>query len=234
MNEQREIHQTEPPLQRIRLLEVGVFLFLILPSMLLSAPIARTGTLNFSFVATVSMLQDLALLSLILFFVYRNAEGWQSLGLTARNGVRELLVGILLYIPFTFIVRLISHALQWAGISLPQEAPKFLIPNNPAQTALAIVFLIVVAVTEEVLFRGYLLLRFRQLLKNTSAAVIFSAVIFSVGHGYQGLAGMIAVGVMGIVFAVVYLWRHSLLAVMMLHFLQDFMAMIVGPSLPGQ
>jgi CAAX protease family protein len=234
MNEQEEIHQTEPPRQRIRLLEVGVFLFLIVPAMLLSAPVARTGTLNFSFVATVSILQDLALLCLILFFVYRNGEGWQSLGLTAKNGLRELLVGILLYIPFTFIVRLISHALQWAGVSLPREAPKFLIPDTPAQTVLAIVFLIVVAVTEEVLFRGYLLLRFRQLLKNIPAAVLFSAVIFSVGHGYQGVAGMIAVGVMGIVFAVVYLWRHSLLAVMVLHFLQDFMAMIIAPSLPGR
>jgi CAAX protease family protein len=64
--------------------------------------------------------------------------------------------------------------------------------------------------------------------------VLFSAIIFSVGHGYQGLAGMIAVGVMGIVFALIYLWRQSLLAVMMIHFLQDFMAMIVGPSLLGQ
>ena len=73
---------------------------------------ASPASLNFSFVATVSMLQDLALLSLILFFVYRNAEGWPSLGLTAKNGVRELLVGILLYLPFTFIVRLISHALH--------------------------------------------------------------------------------------------------------------------------
>jgi CAAX protease family protein len=181
MNEQWEIHQTEPPLQRIRLLEVGVFLFLILPSMLLSAPIARTGTLNFPFIATVSMLQDIALLSLILFFLYRNAEGWQSLGLTARNGVRELLVGILLFIPFTFIVRLISHALQWAGISLPQEAPRFLIPNNPAQTMLAIVFLIVVAVTEEVLFRGYLLLRFRQLIKTPPRPCSFRQLFFRSG-----------------------------------------------------
>jgi membrane protease YdiL (CAAX protease family) len=234
MNEQQEMYRTEPPPRRIQLAEVCVFLFLIVPSMILSVPVVQKGMLNFSFVAAISILQDLALLSLILFFVWRNAEGLRSLGLSAANGIRELLLGILLYIPFTFFVRLLAHALQLAGIPLPQKPPMFLIPHNPAQTVLAIVFLVVVAVTEETLFRGYLLLRFRQLLTNTPAAVFLSAVIFSIGHGYQGVAGVIAVGTMGVVFALIYLWRQSLLAVMMIHFLQDFMAMIVGPAVMGK
>jgi len=234
MNVQPEIHQSQPPPRKIQLAEVCVFLFLIVPSMILSVPVVKKGTLNFSFVAAISILQDLALLSLILFFVWRNAEGLRSLGLRAAHGIRELLLGILLYIPFTFIVRLLTYGLQLAGVSLPQKPPAFLIPRTPADTLLAIVFLVVVAVTEETLFRGYLLLRFKQLLKNTPAAVVLSALVFSMGHGYQGAGGVIAVGTMGILFAVIYLWRQSLLAVMMIHFLQDFMAMIIGPAVMGQ
>ena len=234
MNEQQGIHQTEPPPRRIQLAEVCVFLFLIVPSMILSVPVVQKGMLNFSFVAAISILQDLALLSLILFFVWRNAEGLRSLGLSAANGIRELLLGILLYIPFTFLIRLLAHALQLAGVPLPQKPPMFLIPEGAGQIVLAVVFLIVVALTEEVLFRGYLLLRFRPLLKNTPAAVFLSAVIFSIGHGYQGVGGMIAVGAMGVMFAWVYLWRQNVIAVMLIHFLQDFMAMIVGPAVLGQ
>jgi membrane protease YdiL (CAAX protease family) len=234
MNEQQSIHQSGPPPRKIQLAEVCVFLFLIVPSMILSAPVVQKGTLNFSFVATISILQDLALLSLILFFVWRNAEGLRALGLKAENWRRELLLGVLLYVPFAFFVRWLAHFLQWAGVSLPEKPPMFLIPQGAAQTALAVVFLIVVALTEEVLFRGYLLLRFRQLLKSTPTAVILSAVIFSLGHGYQGVAGIIVVGAMGVVFALIYLWRQSLLAVMMIHFLQDFMAMIIGPVVLGK
>ena len=234
MNEPQSIQQSEPPARKIQLVEVCVFLFLIVPSMILSVPAVKKGTLNFPFVAAISILQDLALLSLILFFVWRNAEGLRSLGLSAANGIRELLLGILLYIPFTFIIRLLTYGLQWAGVPLPQKPPTFLIPQGPAQTVLAVVFLVVVAVTEETLFRGYLLLRFRQLLKSTPAAVFLSAMIFSIGHGYQGTGGVIAVGTMGILFALIYLWRQSLLAVMMIHFLQDFMAMIIGPAVMGQ
>jgi membrane protease YdiL (CAAX protease family) len=39
------------------------------------------------------------------------------------------------------------------------------------------------------------------------------------------------VGVMGVVFAVVYLWRGSLVAPMVMHFLQDFLAIVVLPLL---
>jgi membrane protease YdiL (CAAX protease family) len=55
--------------------------------------------------------------------------------------------------------------------------------------------------------------------------------IFAVGHGYEGSAGVATVGVMGVLFAVVYLWRGSLVAPMVMHLLQDFLAIVVLPLL---
>jgi membrane protease YdiL (CAAX protease family) len=60
-------------------------------------------------------------------------------------------------------------------------------------------------------------------------AVLVSTVIFSLGHGYEGTAGVITVGVLGLTFALVYVWRKSLVAPVVMHFLQDFIGIILLP-----
>ena len=42
---------------------------------------------------------------------------------------------------------------------------------------------------------------------------------------------MVTVGTMGLVFAVIYLWRQSLVAPMVMHFLQDFIGIVLAPLL---
>ena len=74
--------------------EVLVFLFLIVPSMVLSFFVVRQGTLGFVFTAFVVMLRDLAMVSLILFFLWRNGEPWESLGWNYKNGWKDVVLGI--------------------------------------------------------------------------------------------------------------------------------------------
>jgi membrane protease YdiL (CAAX protease family) len=62
-------------------------------------------------------------------------------------------------------------------------------------------------------------------------AALLSAFIFSLGHGYEGSSGVVTVGAMGFVFALVYLWRGSLVAPMVMHFLQDFIGIVLVPLL---
>jgi membrane protease YdiL (CAAX protease family) len=109
--------------------------------------------------------------------------------------------------------------------------PALIAEKNTAEFLLAAVLVIVVALAEETIFRGYLILRFKNITASTAAAVLTSAVIFSLGHGYEGSAGVITVGVMGVVFALIYLWRQSLVAPMVMHFLQDFIGIVLVPLL---
>jgi membrane protease YdiL (CAAX protease family) len=88
-----------------------------------------------------------------------------------------------------------------------------------------------VAIAEETIFRGYLLLRFRAINLSLPWAAVLSAVIFSLGHGYEGTSGVVTVGAMGLTFAVIYLWRQSLVAPMVMHFLQDFIGIVLAPLL---
>jgi len=61
--------------------------------------------------------------------------------------------------------------------------------------------------------------------------IVLSAFIFAIGHGYEGTAGVVTVGVMGLAFALVYLWRRSLVAPMIMHCLVDFVSIVVAPVL---
>jgi membrane protease YdiL (CAAX protease family) len=96
---------------------------------------------------------------------------------------------------------------------------------------LAGLLVLVVAVSEEIIFRGYLILRLRGVTGSTFGSVLLSALIFSLGHGYEGSAGVVTVGFMGLFFALVYLWRGSLVAPVVIHFLQDFTGIVLAPFL---
>ncbi|MFA5111083.1 MAG: type II CAAX endopeptidase family protein [Desulfobaccales bacterium] len=223
---------TQGPDAREQLFEVAVFLFLIVPSMVLSLFVLRAGTLGFVFTAFAVMLRDLALVSLILFFLWRNGEPLEQLGWTFKNGWKDVILGVGLFLPLFFGAGVLDHLLQSAGFSSPATPlPAFLAAKGGAEIILAFFLVVAVALAEETIFRGYLLLRFRGLKMKPGWAALLSAVIFSLGHGYEGSSGVVTVGGMGLAFALVYLWRRSLVAPVIMHFLQDFIGIVLVPLL---
>jgi len=218
-----------PAPRRVQLVEVLVFLFILLPLMALSALIGRPDALDFVTVASATVVHDLALLSLVLYFVWRNGEGFAALGWRAPNVGREALIGLALFVPIFFGVAVLEQTLRQLGMSAPDGPPSYLIPTSGAEYLLALVLLTVVAVTEETIFRGYLLLRFRAITGSAAVAVVLSVLLFAMGHGYQGSVGLIAVGTLGLAFALVYLWRGNLVAPIVMHFVQNFIGMFIAP-----
>jgi membrane protease YdiL (CAAX protease family) len=212
--------------------EVFVFLFLIVPSFILSFFVVKQGGMSFVLIALSSILRDLALVSLILFFLWRNCEPLIVIGWKLKNAGKEAILGIWLFIPFFFGAGLLENSLRRVGFTAPATPlPSLISEKNTAEFLLAAVLVIVVALAEETIFRGYLILRLKNVTASTAAAVMLSAVIFSLGHGYEGSAGVITVGVMGLFFAFIYIWRQSLVAPMVMHFLQDFIGIVLVPLL---
>lgn len=223
-----------PPKTRFleQLFEVSVFLFLIVPSMALSFLAIRQGRISFPITAYAIVSRDLALVCLIRYFLWRNGEHPVLIGWRSPSPQREIALGILLFIPFFFLMGGLEILLRAAGFTSPDTPlPSFLTARGMSEFLLAAVLVLVVAVAEETIFRGYLILRFKNLTTNTPIAVLLSAMIFAIGHGYEGTAGVVTVGVMGIAFALIYLWRGSLVAPITLHFLQDILGIVVLPLL---
>lgn len=227
------------PSQAVQLLEVAVFLLLVLPSLVLAlfvSPGAATGTVDFPSLAIAIIVRDISLVALIAFFLWKNGETrcvppFARLGWDLRDAPKEIAIGIALFLPMTISASIVAAILRAAGLSGPSERATALEPHGGAEIGLALLLVIVVAVAEETLFRGYLMLRFRNLTGSLPLAIVASSLVFAIGHGYQGASGLIAVGVIGFELALVYAWRRTLVAPITMHFLQDFIGLVLVPFL---
>ncbi len=222
------------PSREVQLIELGVFLLLIVPSMAASFFILSEEHLRFMAEAILSIFNDLALLSLVFYFIWRNGEAIQQVGWTFNSIRKEIAWGLILFLPVYFGANLLQNALHMAGLSAPAKLPSFLVVRGIVKMLLAFSLVTVVAVAEETIFRGYLILRFRAVTGRTSAAVLLSSIVFSLGHGYEGIAGVISVFSLGVVLALVYLWRKCLVAPIVMHFLIDFVTIILPTLLEAR
>jgi uncharacterized protein len=219
-----------PNLRTRQLLEVLVFLFLIVPSLVLSFLAPQQLKAGFNLVAWGTILRDLSLVCLLAYLLWRDGEPMTRVGWNARDLSKEVAIGLLLFFPLLAGTSFLAQYLRTIGFSgQPKSLGGFLTPQSAPQFALAFVLVLVVAVAEETIFRGYLIPRFEFLTRSRVAAVLLSSAIFSVGHGYEGTAGVATVGILGLAFAAVYLWRRSLVAPIVMHFMQDFIAIIAIP-----
>jgi membrane protease YdiL (CAAX protease family) len=219
---------------REQVIELAVFLFLIGPSMVLSFFHIRGDGASFELAAVLTILRDLALVALVAFFLWRNAERNATIGCIPRAIGREMALGVVLFFPMLLLTSGLDRVLRWLGLSSFPPPPGLQPAATFSQILLAIVLVAVVAVAEEVIFRGYILRRLGAVTRRPWLAVMLGAMIFAVGHGYEGQAGVITVGFMGLLFGIVAVSRGSLGAPITMHFMQDFLAVVLAPLLARQ
>jgi membrane protease YdiL (CAAX protease family) len=217
--------------REVQLRELLVFLLLIVPSMVLSFFAVRLGTLSFVLTAYATIFRDIGLVCLVVYFLWRNKEEVSRIGWVWKGRLwGDVFVGVVLFGVMFLGAGLLEEGLRAANVSRPSTPmPSFLAARGAAQFVLAGVLVVIVAIAEETVFRGYLMLRLNAVTRRSAAAVILSSIIFALGHGYEGTAGVATVGYMGLFFALVYMWRRSLIAPIIMHFLQDFIAVVVLP-----
>lgn len=204
-------------------IELSVFLLLFFPMIALTWW-ARPSSASFVVAATATILHDIGLTALVLYFVWSHGEPLASIGLTRRHAGRDAALGVLLYIALFAVLVLVASLV---GPVAPR--PRSLVATEPLEHVLGVVLVLVVACAEETIFRGYLLVRLRNLTGSNALAIAISTLLFASGHAYQGVSGMVLVGVMGLVFALVAVWRRSLVAPIVMHVIQDLLGLIVIP-----
>jgi hypothetical protein len=87
-------------------------------------------------------------------------------------------------------------------------------------------------VTEELIFRGYILTRLLQLTKNPVVAIVISSLMFSAMHyKYNSLHELIFAFLIGIIFSVYYLKYKNIRSIFLVHFLIDLISMTISQHL---
>jgi membrane protease YdiL (CAAX protease family) len=90
-------------------------------------------------------------------------------------------------------------------------ATGFLLPKTWLESAVWIAVSIAAGFCEETVYRSYLQRQLWSLTKSLPAALILQAVIFSLGHIYQGWKPALVTAIYGLVFGVVAAWRRSVI-----------------------
>ena len=85
------------------------------------------------------------------------------------------------------------------------------------------------AVLEEVCYRGYAISRMQRLGAGTWVAVAVPLAIFAGAHYRQGVGGILIALVMGAVLSALFVKRRDLTAVIIAHFIVDFIPNILLP-----
>ncbi len=218
--------------KREQVIEAAIFLSLLLPSLVLSFFSSDWASSDFVLTTVATILRDLSLLSLILFFLWRSKEPIGRIGWTVRHVWRDIVLGVVLFVPMFISATWLGVFLSALGFSFPSRPLSSLIPDSSAlQMMLALVLVIVVALVEETIFRGYLMLRFKAITGSEFWSLLPVTLVFALVHGYQGAAGAITIGAIGLVLGLVYIWRKSLVAPIIMHFLQDLVTIVLIPLL---
>lgn len=156
--------------------------------------------------------------------------GWRigSLPADSALAIGALFATYLVMIPAMLALMLLYPEL----IEERKEAVRTLQSAIPATSIWAIILILTCVVFwEEVVFRGFLLTRLKVLFKRWWLAVPVSAILFGLGHGYQGPVALVLITFLGVVMALLVIWRQSLTSAMIYHFTFNFISMMALRSI---
>lgn len=182
-------------------------------------PTTADGKLSGVFVFALSLVDTVALLSMIVLFIRLRGERARDVFFGVTQPLRELTVGVLslpwvivLVVSLTLIIRRFVPSLHN-------------VPDNPLEGLLAgqasiwmFLFVVIVAggVREE-LQRAFLLQRFRDHLGQPWLGLLITSLAFGMGHTLQGLDAAVITGSLGAFWGFLYLARRGALASMVSH-----------------
>jgi membrane protease YdiL (CAAX protease family) len=169
----------------------------------------------------------------ILFYLIGIASTWVLFGYCALGvrgrGIWALAGGrwtswksvgtdLAIMVPFWLILMGANVGVMWLlGAGRARSSLDSLLPHSALEFVLWICLCATVGICEEVIFRGYLQRQLHALSGNLGVAIVAQAVLFGLGHPYQGWSSVFATGVMGLLFGALAAWRRNLRINMLSH-----------------
>ena len=170
------------------------------------------------------LFRSLAALVLIAALLSADGQSLRHIGLDAPRLPRELLYGVpalagayAVHIAVAVPVSAVMMLLRRTSQEMAQRMGAIQGVVNDVSFWALVPALVVLAAFEEVLFRGFLVPRVRALSGRWWIAVLAVQLAFGFGHLYEGVFAALQTAMLGVYFAVVFLWRVHLGAAIAAH-----------------
>ena len=152
------------------------------------------------------------------------AENLASIGVRRKDfNCLNLAIGVIFVFMAIIILNMLSNVIGYYDFFQAEDIT-CLLPRSPAEKVFWIALSISAGVTEELCFRGFVLTRMTILTGSAWPGVILGSLSFGLGHLYQGWAGVVLIGVYGLMFSLLFIARGSLIPCIIAHALQDILA----------
>jgi uncharacterized protein len=128
---------------------------------------------------------------------------------------------LLVVLPFWVVWEGVAYGVhQLLGPSAAKTVDA-LLPQSLLEVVLWILTCVTAGICEELVFRGYVQRQFRALTGSLAVAVVAQALVFGLGHAYQGWKNTIVICVLGILYGLLAAWRRNLRANVVAHAWSD-------------
>jgi membrane protease YdiL (CAAX protease family) len=190
---------------------------------LLRAPEAKRSSVRRSLYGVATVMQwSLTAVAMILWLVH--SRPWSGLGLELRltGGLAGVALGTAIVIAIVWYqrVRALGDDEALAEVRKRMRRVEPMLPHDAGELRRFYALSVTAGVCEEVLYRGFMLWYLGHYL-GILPAVLVAAVIFGIGHAYQGPRGIALTAAVGGFLALVYLVAGSLYPGILLHALMD-------------
>ena len=122
--------------------------------------------------------------------------------------IRDVLAAFVFWIVVAVVLVVMGKVLGVNNTGL--EAVGALLPQGPLEIAAWIALCVTAGFCEELVFRGYLQRQFSALIGRVDRSIALQAIVFGIGHMYQGFKGVITIAVYGALFGILAIpCKHS-------------------------
>ena len=149
-----------------------------------------------------------------------------------NNTIGFILLSVLVLYLLSITASIVSAIPMLFGERENNAMMKKVIATVTGHQAMIFFIALTAGVTEELIFRGYVLTRLLQWFKNNAAAVIVSSLLFAALHyKYGSIRELIFTFLIGVLFSIYYIKYRNIKAIIVTHFLIDYINMNLATHL---
>lgn len=177
------------------------------------------GKLSPPFIFTLTLLDTLLLVGLVVFFIRAHGESVREQLFGRVRQWREILFGLAL-IPASFFVVIVVLLVVQLVVPGLRNVPRNPLQDLAANRMDAVIFVFVVMIAggvREEIQRGFVLRRFEQYLGGGVVGLVVFSALFGLGHLEQGRDVALATALLGAFWGVIFLRRRSITGPMVGH-----------------
>lgn len=169
------------------------------------------GGLSLPFFATLSLIDTVLVAALIRLFLRSNGERPRDVFLGARPVWPEALRGLALVVPVLVLVAAVVLTLRavFPWMRTVEQNPLGAFMDTPLRASVFFVVVVLAGGVREELQRAFILHRFEQRLGGVRLGLVLFTLTFGALHAQQGIDVAVAVGLLGLMWGIVYIRRRS-------------------------